>query len=218
MSPLPAGFFNTFDIQAYRKLVLECPVGSTLVEAGAYRGRSLCAAASELLAREMKVIAVDTCDWSHPDHANLPPVELDLRSNLSAWGLSQATSLIKGDAHVLGKPDGLHMVFLDDNHRFEHVMRAIYHWWPLLPDGGILAGHDYAAGIGRLPYAEMVAVVHRSFGDRDGSMVYKPVPRSTVWSVTKRPGVALVPEPEWLACVAHPRGQGTEERGQFDGR
>lgn len=35
------------------------------------------------------------------------------------------------------------LVFIDGHHGYEQVIADIRAWWPLVPDTGILAGHDY---------------------------------------------------------------------------
>ena len=208
---LPAGFFNGFDIQGYRALIGAAPAGSVLVECGSYRGRSLCSIASQLRARGMNAIAADTCDWSLPRHADLPSVEEDLRENLRRWGLSDIVEVRVGDCHAIATPAGLGAVFLDDDHRFEHVLRAIYRWWPDLPTGGVIGGHDYIVGILELPFLEVVAAITRAFGGREN--VRRPHKRGSVWMVKKLPDVELTPEPSWLAAVAHEDFRDAHSRG-----
>jgi len=35
------------------------------------------------------------------------------------------------------------MVFIDDDHRYEEVVKGIKAWYPLVKEGGLLTGHDY---------------------------------------------------------------------------
>lgn len=50
-------------------------------------------------------------------------------------------------------PGGLDLVYIDADHRYEHVAADIRAWWPVVRVGGIVAGHDYfkgrALGVGR---------------------------------------------------------------------
>lgn len=38
---------------------------------------------------------------------------------------------------------GIHFIFLDDDHEYEHVKRELMVWEPLLSKGGMIAGHDW---------------------------------------------------------------------------
>ena len=40
----------------------------------------------------------------------------------------------------LGEPG---FIYIDANHEYGHVMADLEAWWPVLKDGGILAGHDF---------------------------------------------------------------------------
>lgn len=40
----------------------------------------------------------------------------------------------------------LDFVYLDADHRYEHVKADIAAWWPTIKPGGLLAGHDYRDG------------------------------------------------------------------------
>jgi hypothetical protein len=37
----------------------------------------------------------------------------------------------------------VHFVFLDDDHEYDHVLRELKAWYPLIAPGGMIAGHDY---------------------------------------------------------------------------
>jgi hypothetical protein len=41
------------------------------------------------------------------------------------------------------KPGCLDFVFVDGDHRYEHVVRDLNEWWELLRPGGVMAGHDF---------------------------------------------------------------------------
>ncbi|NIT59155.1 MAG: hypothetical protein GWN00_23910, partial [Aliifodinibius sp.] len=46
-------------------------------------------------------------------------------------------------------PDGmLDFVYIDADHRFDHVMQDIILWFKKIRRGGILSGHDYDFGNG----------------------------------------------------------------------
>jgi len=39
----------------------------------------------------------------------------------------------------------IHLLFLDDDHQYEHVIRELRAWVPLISSGGIIAGDDFTA-------------------------------------------------------------------------
>ncbi len=55
----PDGWFNSFDMQAYRSMVALVPDGGRMVEVGSYKGRSLSSIAELIKEKDLKVFAVD---------------------------------------------------------------------------------------------------------------------------------------------------------------
>ena len=54
--------------------------------------------------------------------------------------------MIKADSVVAASIFGtgaLDAVFIDDDHSYAGVVRSINAWWPVLRNGGIMAGHDF---------------------------------------------------------------------------
>jgi len=44
---------------------------------------------------------------------------------------------------VADLPENLDFVYIDGNHEYEYVKSDITSYWPIVKEGGILAGHDY---------------------------------------------------------------------------
>jgi cephalosporin hydroxylase len=66
----------------------------------------------------------------------------NLKSTNKPFELLRVDSLTAAETFAkVGKQ--FDMVFLDADHRYEHVLADIRAWWPLVKSGGILAGHDY---------------------------------------------------------------------------
>jgi hypothetical protein len=42
----------------------------------------------------------------------------------------------------------IHFIFLDDDHEYDHVLKELHAWYPLLSPGGIIAGHDWTPEFG----------------------------------------------------------------------
>jgi len=56
----------------------------------------------------------------------------------------------------------IHMVFLDDAHEYEHLIKELHAWVPLVTAGGIVAGDDWTAEFDGVEKA-----CREYFGDKD---------------------------------------------------
>lgn len=81
--------------------------------------------------------------------ANGQPVTLETmrrcEQRLISAGLEDKIQLLNEDSLVASQrfaPASLDFVFLDSDHRYEHVRREIAAWRQLVRPGGIIAGHD----------------------------------------------------------------------------
>lgn len=63
-----------------------------------------------------------------------------LRSYKGRYSLLQRLSM---DAVKEFTEHSLDFVFVDGDHRYEHVLADLNHWWAKIKPGGILAGHDF---------------------------------------------------------------------------
>lgn len=80
-------------------------------------------------------------------------------------------------------------VYIDANHSYEATARDIAAWWPLIEEGGILAGHDYLSGL-------MDGV---AFGVRDAVTEFVDAHKLPVYVTTER-------YPSWLVRKPYTRG------------
>ena len=55
----PDGWFNSFDMQAYRSMTRDVPNKGRMVEIGTYKGRSLSSVAKLIVEKDLKVLAVE---------------------------------------------------------------------------------------------------------------------------------------------------------------
>ena len=60
-------------------------------------------------------------------------------------GDSDAVRFIKkySDDAIADLPDNLDFVYIDGNHEYEYVKNDLSNYYPVVKEGGILAGHDY---------------------------------------------------------------------------
>jgi hypothetical protein len=134
----------------YEMLVRRCPDGGTIVEVGAWKGRSTCFLAVEA-ANSGKRISIDVVDtWEgSQEHRDFLVVaegrlfEVFLENTRPVAHLItpvRMTSIQASERY----PDGsLDAVFLDASHKYEDVRADILAWLPKVKSGGILSGHDY---------------------------------------------------------------------------
>jgi len=73
----------------------------------------------------------------------------DARSLLSEFGRRSVLHHMSSIAAASRFREQVDFVYLDADHRYKAVAADIQAWWPLVKQGGVLAGHDYcAAGAG----------------------------------------------------------------------
>lgn len=133
----------------YSEMVAKFPSGSTFIEVGVWKGRSLAFLATEIINsdKEIKLHALDT--W---DGIGLPGVEITetpdeiYNSFLTAIEPVKSHIIIhRGFSHDLIStfPDeSFDFIFIDASHDYENIIQDIKDWFPKLKKGGILAGHD----------------------------------------------------------------------------
>lgn len=110
-----------------------------IVESGVYMGAS-----SYMMLRSAPV---DVHMWAI-DKFMVAGTEFVTRRNLSPWIENGRCEIIVGDSerggqmlqHMAGKVD---LIFIDDGHAEEDVMRDIRCLKPLLRPGGVMLGHDF---------------------------------------------------------------------------
>jgi cephalosporin hydroxylase len=164
---IPSCWFDFQDI--YDEAVDTAPPGTILVEVGAFWGQSAVylAEAAKLADKGLKVYCVDTFTmWPETnvgvhDPAVNPGIEPRVHAQFHnsqfetfahfvdstrlspdplrvlRMGSLEAAELLEGQA------GNVHLVFLDDDHEYEHVRAELAIWTPLLRPGGIIAGHDF---------------------------------------------------------------------------
>ena len=150
----------------YRLMVDKCEPSGTIVELGAWKGRS-----SAFLVVEAKnkspnidIHIVDTWLGSE-EHTEEMKDNLyqKFKSNMARLdGLYKEHRMTTNEAVYLFKDESLDGVFIDADHSYEAVKKDIADWMPKVRKGGILAGHDYIQTFGGV-----VQAVNESFPNMD---------------------------------------------------
>ena len=131
----------------YRMLVENCRPDGTIVELGAWKGRSSAFLVVEAKNKSpnIKIHIVDTWLGSGEHTAGMTDGLYEkFISNMSPLnGHYQAHRMTTDEAAPLFEDGSLDAVFIDADHTYEAARRDIANWMPKVRKGGILAGHDY---------------------------------------------------------------------------
>jgi len=160
---------NWFNYETiYKKAVEICPSNSHFVEIGAWKGRSSCFMAVEIInsGKSIKFDCVDT--WEHPEISlNSEEVGTDITGVYETFlkniePVKDTITQIKlpsWEAAELYDNESLDFIFVDGRHDYLSVRKDLQCWFPKVKVGGIIAGHDYHLDIGVFP------AVHEYFQD-----------------------------------------------------
>jgi hypothetical protein len=141
------GFFNFEDV--YDSIAQEAPAGSTIVEVGVYRGKSLIYLAKKVAERNagIQVVGVDYGRGIIEGGFDFKGmVANDILTNLIEHQLSDDVPIILWDSAKAAKlfaDQSCWCVYIDADHRYEAIQKDIMAWKPKIVRGGILAGHDH---------------------------------------------------------------------------
>ena len=131
----------------YRLMVSKCRPNGTLVELGAWKGRSSAFLVVEAKnkSQDIQIHIVDTWLGSGEHAAGMTDGLYEkFIANMSPLnGHYQAHRMTTDKAASLFEDSSLDGVFIDADHTYEAVKKDIQNWLPKVRKGGILAGHDY---------------------------------------------------------------------------
>ena len=161
------GFFDFADI--YDQAVDEAKDGDTLVEVGAFLGKSAAYMAEQikLSGKDLRFFVVDSWDetayakwwtlldndppspWPKPELYDMPlMVAFEYcMDRVGARGSMCPLAMPSVSAARIFPDEGVGFVFIDANHQYPGISADIAAWWRKVKQGGILAGHDYTAAI-----------------------------------------------------------------------
>ena len=131
----------------YRLMVSKCRPNGTLVELGAWKGRSSAFLVVEAKnkSQDIQIHIVDTWLGSGEHTSGMTDglYEKFISSMSPLNGHYQAHRMTTDKAASLFEDSSLDGVFIDADHTYEAVKKDIQNWFPKVRKGGILAGHDY---------------------------------------------------------------------------
>ena len=150
----------------YRLMVDKCQPNGTIVELGAWKGRSSAFLVVEAKNKspDINIHIVDTWLGSE-EHTEEMKDNLyqKFKSNMARLdGLYKEHRMTTNEAVHLFKDESLDGVFIDADHSYEAVKKDIDDWMPKVRKCGILAGHDYIQ-----TFSGVVKAVNESFPNMD---------------------------------------------------
>lgn len=145
------GWLTDAEGRWYAALAAAIPAGGTLVEVGAWKGRSASYAGPICTARGVRFVLVDHFRGSTDAYAPLyaerlarEDVRAILTANLRALAIEHELLAIPSlEAARSFAPSSIDAVFLDASHDRESVRADLDAWWPAIARHGVIAGHDF---------------------------------------------------------------------------
>lgn len=167
-----AGYFQYVDMRDYMHLTNMLPDEGLMVEIGSFRGRSLASVAENIKRKRLQVLSVDIFDkviaedYVEPDvYAKREGMLDDFLLTIEQFGIREHVDVLAAksiDAAKMLSDQQFDLVFIDADHSYEAVKADIEAWWPLVKEGGIMAGHDYDHNTRQWP--GVYKAVHEKFG------------------------------------------------------
>jgi predicted O-methyltransferase YrrM len=138
------GWFN--HMITYDYLIEQCPEGGTMVELGAWLGKSSSYLVDKSVNRN--VIIIDSWKGSPNELTTTHKfaTEVDIYEVFKQNMGERTYKSIRGlssEAVSQFEDESLDVVFIDLTHTYESVKEDIGLWLPKVKSGGILSGHDY---------------------------------------------------------------------------
>jgi len=139
------GWLTETEADYLYQVASELSPGASIVEVGSYLGRSACAIGLGCRESGARLITIDHFE-GNPEHSEKPTVE-GLRWNLAKIGVLDWVSIVAEEATVAarGIKEPIAMLFVDDAHDFNSVLRTSTAFLPKLTRGGCVLWHDCLA-------------------------------------------------------------------------
>ena len=152
----------------YSRIVRESPNESKFVEVGAWKGRSACFLAVEIInsGKQISFDVVDTWQGSE-EHIGYDILNEDglfkefIRNIEPVKQIINPIRMTSLEASSLYEDESLDFVFLDASHKYEDLQNDLKAWLPKIKKNGVLAGHDYES------WPEVTRAVNDFFSSHD---------------------------------------------------
>ena len=136
------GWFTPSDASLYKYVANKLPDGFSMLEVGAYKGRStMCMI--ECLKKEGKKASIDVVDnFSGDQHIGYKDSYPDFKKNVD-WDYIRQVYIGNSPFVSHNVNRSYDFIFIDASHDYESVKNDILTWNEHLNPNGLIAGHDY---------------------------------------------------------------------------
>jgi len=130
------------------------PKQATIVEIGAYKGKSTASLALGCLGSSRHVFSIDMFGGSYEDVRDTEIAHKfemsfldDWQRNMSRLGVLQHATALQGDSKTVVRnwTRPIHLLFIDGSHKYEDVVADFENFFPYVVEGGLVALHDVTA-------------------------------------------------------------------------
>ena len=125
-----------------------------IVEVGCWLGKSSCYLGKKIKdsGKKIKLFCVDIWDYVdddpyyHPFKNKYPDLLSIFNTHVNQLGLSEYIFPIQGASVNVAQTfhlESVDFIFIDGNHNAPYINDDLTMWYPILKNGGFIAGHDY---------------------------------------------------------------------------
>lgn len=152
------GWFSDEELQKiYAEMVNKFPDGSHFVEIGSWKGKSAAFMGVEIInaGKKIKFDCIDS--WEFLDAVYVENPEINKMKHTAFNEFLKNIEPLKDvityykinsiEGSKLFTDESLDFVYIDASHEYENVKEDLIHWYPKVKRGGVIAGHDYGAGV-----------------------------------------------------------------------
>jgi len=152
------GWFSDEElIKVYAEMVKKFPDGSHFVEIGSWKGKSAIFMGVEIVnsGKKIKLDCIDS--WEFLDEIYTTHVDLNQMKHTAFQeflkNIESLTDVISYhkinsiEGSKLYEDESLDFVYIDASHEYKNVKDDLIYWYPKIKKGGVIAGHDYGAGV-----------------------------------------------------------------------
>ena len=134
-----------FDFQNLYKDMVRKHNNAKFVEVGAWKGKSTCFLAVEILnqKKKIKLDAIDSYEYLTDEFSYNKDAPNVFKRNIKPFKFIKPIFKNSLKAAKLYKNKSIDFIFFDSEHSEEYAMKEIKAWYPKVKIGGYMGGHDY---------------------------------------------------------------------------
>jgi predicted O-methyltransferase YrrM len=171
----------------------------SILEIGAWSGSCTCLFGLDVKERGGHVVSVDNFGGSAGSNQtkNCEEARRLFFENIKRFGIEDSVQVIEKSTDDVELNEEFDLVFIDADHRYSQLIKDLKKFWPLVKEGGIMAGHDFDCTVFKEEFVEqdfvegahhgVIKALYEFFGNNVGIFVNddKSSLVSSVWWVRK---------------------------------